>query len=44
MFRPNTSAAKFVAGRKYIKPDLEVHLKRGAELSKKIRAIMVRRK
>lgn len=44
MFRPNTSAAKFVAGRKYIKPDLEFHLRRGAELSKKIRAIMVRRK
>jgi iron(III) transport system substrate-binding protein len=44
MFRPNTPAGKFAAGRKFIKADLDFILKEGRRLSKKIRAIIVRRR
>ncbi len=44
MFRPNTPARKFAAGRKFIKADLDFILKEGRRLSKKIRGIIVRRK
>ncbi|MFQ5850486.1 MAG: ABC transporter substrate-binding protein [Candidatus Binatia bacterium] len=44
MFRPNTPAAKFAATHKFIKADVDFQLKKGAELSKKIRAILVKRR
>lgn len=44
MFRPNTPAAEFAAGRKLIKADIDFILKEGRRLSKEIRKIIVRRR
>ena len=43
MFRPNTPAARFAASHKVLIPDVDFQLKNGAALSKKIRAILIKR-
>ena len=43
MFRPNTPAAKFAAARKYIRPDVDFHLRAKDDLWKRISAILIRK-
>jgi iron(III) transport system substrate-binding protein len=43
MFRPNTPAARFAAAHKILIPDVDFQLKNGKDLSKKIRAILIKR-
>ncbi len=44
MYRPNTPAATYVVNKKFIKPDVNFQLKEGRRLSKKVRAILVKRR